>query len=145
MDCCNILETLTNQSLLVKEYKYWNLYLRSRTKTLGTSALVTKQHYNTMSEIPQEAITELSQITKELETVFNKLFKPDKYNYQMNMMKENHTHFNIFPRYSSPREYLNITWTDNGWPALVGDNLEINQEVLIALTEEIKKEISHLE
>lgn len=138
MNCCNILETLTNDSLLIKEYKYWKLYLRSRTKTLGTSALVTNEHYSAMSEIPQEAISELSIITKEFEANLNKMFGPDKYNYQMNMMKENHTHFNIFPRYSSPKEYLDMTWTDLGWPTQVGDNLEVTSQVLMKLAENMK-------
>lgn len=93
-----------------------------------------------MSEIPQEAFTELSVITKQLESVFNTLFAPDKYNYQMNMMKENHTHFNIYPRYSKEVEYLGVKWTDLGWPLMVGENIEIENTVLAELAEVLRKE-----
>lgn len=138
MNCCTILETLTTERLLVKQYQYWSLYLRSRVKTLGTCALVTNEHYAVMSEIPEIAFTELSAITKQLERVYTELFHPDKFNYQMNMMKEMHTHFNIFPRYANPVEYLELTWIDAGWPLLVGENLTIEDEVLEKLAEGLR-------
>jgi len=126
--------------LHIKSYKYWDLYLRGRVKTLGSCVLITKEHYETMSEIPTEAIAELSEISKQLETVFNKLFKPVKYNYQMNMNTENHTHFNIFPRYSTPIQYLGFNWTDNGWPKNVGDNLEVDENILTKLVEQLQSQ-----
>ncbi len=144
MNCCSIQETLTQQELIVKEYKYWTLCLRNRVKTLGSAALFTNTHYQSMSEIPEEAITELSKITKEYELVFNKLFSPDKYNYQMNMMKENHTHFNIFPRYSTTKQYLGMDWVDMGWPLLPGENIEVDMEKLIHLASILREEFKTL-
>lgn len=139
-NCCNILETLTRDDLLIKEYKFWVLYLRGRVKTLGSSALITKQHKETMSALSQEEISELSVITKEFEKVLNETeaFKPDKYNYQMNMMKENHTHFNIFPRYSSDRVYAGVVFKDPGWPQLVSDTLEIDQDIQDVMAKELR-------
>lgn len=91
-----------------------------------------------MSEIPESAFTELSEITKQIEIVFDEEFHPDKYNYQMNMMTETHTHFNIFPRYSKNVMYLGVEWLDTGWPKLVGENLVVDQTILEKVAETLR-------
>jgi diadenosine tetraphosphate (Ap4A) HIT family hydrolase len=126
----------------VKTYTHWSLYLRSRVKTLGTSALITNEHFSKMSEIPEVAFTELHAVTRQLEMVFDQEFHPDKYNYQMNMMKESHTHFNIFPRYSKTTTYLNTEWQDTGWPLLVGENLAVEQSILEKVAEVLRSKFN---
>ena len=142
MSCCNIWEVFDAKNNLIKKYKHWELLVRNRNTTLGNCVAITKRHMENFSDITPDEIKEFAQVVKDIEKALKDSFKYDKMNYQMLMMMENHTHFHITPRYSSPRNFAGIKWVDEGWPKLPSpQKAEVSPETLQKVKEEIKKHI----
>lgn len=116
MTCCDIFEVFDEKNNLIKEYKHWKLLIRNRDTTLGNCVAITKRHLEHFSDIAPEEMTEFTQVVKDIEKSLKQSFAYDKINYLMLMMKDKHTHFHIIPRYSVPKNFAGIDWTDDEWP-----------------------------
>jgi diadenosine tetraphosphate (Ap4A) HIT family hydrolase len=142
MLCCNIWDIFDEKNNFIKEYKHWKLLIRNRNQTLGNCVAITKRHLEAFSEITPEEMQEFAQVVKDVENSLKKSFSYDKINYQMLMMVDNHTHFHIIPRYSSPRKFAGREWTDDGWPKLPGPQKEpVPQDILQQVKEELLKNL----
>ena len=107
MTCCDIWEVFNEKDLLVKEYDHWKLLLKEAPKTLGNCVAITKRHTEAFSEITDEEMKDFAKLIREVEKAAKQAFNYDKINYLMLMMKDNHTHFHIFPRYKETKEIPN--------------------------------------
>jgi len=143
MPCCNIWEVFNEKDLLIKEYKYWKLLLRNKNITLGAAVLITKEHYEALSELNYEEMKEFLDIVKEYNKAVKAAFNHEKTNYLMLMMKDKHTHYHILPRYSSPRNFAGFEWTDEDWPKMTWKQTkpEVSMEILQKVKEELKKNL----
>ena len=139
-----IFETFDENNNLIKEYDHWKLLVSNRTKTLGNCVLITKQHHKRFSELSDEEMVDFNKAVKEIENALKKLFDYDKINWLMLMMKDNHTHFHIIPRYEKPRTFAGMEFVDarfeEGNP-LLNPKLDLSQEILNEIKEEIKKNL----
>ena len=105
-----ILKTFNYDELLIKEYKHWYLLLRSNQTTIGSMVLIEKNFHTKFSDITSESFAEFGKIIKEIELTLKTLFRYDKINYLMLMMRDKEVHFHVIPRYSKEVTYKSITF-----------------------------------
>ena len=101
---------------LIKSYNYWSVLLRPQQVTLGSLILANHSNAHALSDLPSDEICELSDITKQIESVLTRCFKYDKINYLMLMMVDPHVHFHVIPRYQETRNFESLDFTDITWP-----------------------------
>ena len=117
-------------SSVIKSYKYWSVLLRPQQVTLGSLILANHSDEQALSNLPTDEICELSDITKEIESVLTRCFKYDKINYLMLMMIDPHVHFHVIPRYQEAREFESLKLRDISWPGPpdLGHKLDMSKE-----------------
>ena len=142
MSCCTIWETFDENNNIIKEYLHWKLLLRNRNTTLGNCVAITKRHIERFSDIRSEEMEDFSHVVKDVEHALKKSFNYDKINYLMLMMKDDHTHFHIIPRYSSQRKFSGLIWYDEEWPkpTIIQKDL-LDSKILAEIKTKIKANI----
>src|SRR3989338_1164096 len=103
MACCDIFTVFDEKNNLIKEYTHWKLLIRNRSTTLGNCVAITKTHHEQFSGLSAEEMKDFSNVVKDIEKALSICFHYDKINYLMLMLKDNHTHFHILPRYATPK------------------------------------------
>lgn len=127
---------------LVKEYAHWTLSVRYDVATLGGCVAITKENHTHLRELSADEWTEFGELCKDFENATKKAFKAEKWNYLCLMMVDEHTHFHLLPRYSSPREFAGKEWEDRWWPRPTGsEKVTANHGEIIAVRDELKKSI----
>ncbi len=101
---------------LLKEYKYWVVLLRPKQVTAGCMVLACKEGGESLSEVSQNAYSELPLVTGEIESTLKKAFAMEKINYLALMMVDKYVHFHVIPRYSEVKSFDNVKFFDKGWP-----------------------------
>ena len=113
MTCCPIFEVFDEEHLLIKEYKHWKVLAHTAPRTLGSCVVLTKSHHPRFGELSEEETAELAVVAKELEGALMQLWKFDNINWLMLMMKDKHTHFHVFPRYETDKEFEGKTFAND--------------------------------
>ena len=139
----DILETFNFKDLLIKEYKNWYLLLRNDQTTIGSLVLIEKNFHKRLSNISDSSFIEFGNIVREIEQALNNLFRYEKINYLMLMMKDSEVHYHIIPRYSKDQQYEAVIFKDEGWPNLpdLKNFNQISMKLKLKLLEQIKKEL----
>ena len=139
----DILEAFNFKDLLIKEYQNWYLLLRNDQVTIGSLVLIEKDFHNKLSNISDESFIEFGNIVREIEEALNNLFKYEKINYLMLMMKDKEVHYHVIPRYSKDKLYESVTFKDEGWPNLPNfkNYNYIDMKLKLKLLESIKKNL----
>jgi len=101
---------------LIHDYQYWSVLLRPQQVTLGSLIIAAHSEVTQLSHLGVEAMTELAQVTTDVEKTLKSCFQYDKINYLMLMMVDPHVHMHVIPRYESIREFRQISFTDEDWP-----------------------------
>jgi diadenosine tetraphosphate (Ap4A) HIT family hydrolase len=99
----------------IREWDHWVLLLRQTQPTLGSCILAAKSHATAFGEIDAAAFTELSVVTRQIESALSSATAYSKINYLMLMMVDPHVHFHIIPRYEGVREWQGMSFADTGW------------------------------
>lgn len=122
-------------NLLVAESDFWRWSVRPVHSTLGAGILSLKRFCTSMSDLTTAEAKDLATITKLIESRLAEVYQPDKMNYLMLMMVDNHLHFHVLPRYGTAREFAGRSWEDQGWPALpeMGANSDLAGTPLLAV------------
>ena len=139
----NILETFNFKDLLIKEYQNWYLLLRKDQVTIGSLVLIEKNFHKKLSDISDESFIEFGNIVREIEKTLSDIFKYEKINYLMLMMKDDEVHYHIIPRYSEDKQFDSVIFTDKGWPNLpdLKDYNHTEMKLKLNLVKYIKKEL----
>ncbi|MDW3094318.1 MAG: HIT family protein [Gammaproteobacteria bacterium] len=101
---------------LIMSYEYWSVLLRPEQVTLGSLILANHSNAHAFSDLSSASMSELSIVTKDIETALSNCFHYDKINYLMLMMIDPHVHFHVIPRYSTDKIFESITIVDKFWP-----------------------------
>ena len=132
--------------LLIKEYKYWEVYLNENQCYLGKVYIWAKRKdVLDFFDMTKEEQEEYFKIGKELKKALSNLFKPDLYNYATLANVSPHLHTHFIPRYKDKRELFGVTFTDERWGqnyAPYNKGFKISEEILIKIKEAMKSELS---
>ena len=133
------IETFGYPETLIADYRHWVVLLRLQQVTLGSLILACKEPATAFSGLSPEAFDGIGAAVGDIETCLRGTFAYDKINYLMLMMVDPHVHFHVLPRYSEPRTFAGLAFTDAGWPA--APNLQAVNEITTAQRAEL---IGHL-
>lgn len=94
-----------------------------------------------MSEVSSEEMKQLGKLIQTVEKTLKSAFDYNIINYLMLMMVDHHVHYHVIPRYDGKRIFENLTWIDNGWPALptLGDNQHSDKNLLTKIQTVLKE------
>lgn len=127
---------------LIKEYKYWELYINANQNYLGKCVIWCKrENAIDLADATPEEQSELFLILNELQEALKEVFRADWFNYLFlgNVMRHLHCHF--MPRYSKPQTFMGITFTDELYGQYPDDsndnNVAVSQEVLYAMRDKL--------
>lgn len=125
---------------LVAEFEHWVVLTRPAQPTLGSLVLAAKSDVTAFGDLPQEAHTELKQVTTAIEAALGKAVSYAKLNYLMLMMVDPNVHFHVIPRYEGAREWQGREFVDVGWPKVpdLGHAVALEGEDLAALVAWLK-------
>jgi diadenosine tetraphosphate (Ap4A) HIT family hydrolase len=101
---------------LIREYEHWLVLLRPAQVTLGSLVLAAKSSAQAYSDLPPEAFTEQGRVVAHIERALRAFCAFEKINYLMLMMVDPEVHFHVIPRYSEPRAFDGVLFSDSGWP-----------------------------
>lgn len=136
---------MNQKNLLIKEYKFWEVYLHENQYYLGRVYIWAKREDALdLFDITKEEREEYFKIGKELKKALGKLFKPDLYNYATLANVTSHLHTHFIPRYSSNRKFSGIIFNDERWGqnyAPYNKGFKVSEEVLIKIRDALKKEL----
>lgn len=122
----------------VKEYTHWILEVSFRQHTLGCFIIFAKRNVEKISDLSNEEIIELRDVTEELEATLSNIeqFKPDRFNYLQMGNALHHLHFHAIPRYSSPRTFFDKECVDGtfGHPP-VWSTTEVDKKLVLKIKE----------
>jgi diadenosine tetraphosphate (Ap4A) HIT family hydrolase len=103
---------------LIAEYQHWVVLLRPAQPTLGSLVLAARSDATAFPELPQEAFTELWDVTADVEATLQRTVAFERINYLMLMMVDPHVHYHVIPRYEGTRTLEDIAVADAGWPRM---------------------------
>ena len=104
--------------LTILRTKYWTWSVRPVPCTLGAGIISLNRFCKSFAEVNDEEHVDLGNLIRKIESKLTTTFTPDKYNYLMLMMVDEHVHFHALPRYSSTQLFNSLEWIDSGWPKL---------------------------
>lgn len=101
---------------LIKEYKYWTVSVHQNQGYLGRCVVWCKrENALDLADATEEEQKELIPILRDLREAVKNAFQPDWFNYAFLGNEARHLHGHFLPRYSSPRQFEGITFTDDKW------------------------------
>ncbi len=128
--------------LLIKDYKYWAIYIHDNQSYLGRCIIWCKrENALDLTEATPEEQSELFVVLNELRNALAKTFKPDWLNYSFLGNETRHLHGHLIPRYEKPQEFMGVVFEDK----LYGHNYKTDKdfitppEVLSSIQTKIKE------
>lgn len=119
------------EELFIKEFNYWILMLKPVPVTIGSCIMLLKRKCSSLSEVTIDEMNEFPQVCGFFERKCKLLYGAVKFNYHVNMMKEDFVHFHAIPRYDKEMSRHGIKWTDKEWPLGVKMyKTEVSEEIL---------------
>ena len=101
---------------LIKEYRHWLVNIHQNQGYLGRCIVWYKREDALdLVDATEDEQKELILILGELREAAKRAFQPDWFNYAFLGNETQHLHGHFIPRYSSPREFDGITFTDERW------------------------------
>ena len=127
---------------LIKEYKYWQIYINANQSYLGRCVVYCKRpNALDLADATPEEQQELFVVLHDLREATKKVFQADWFNYFFlgNVMRHLHGHF--LPRYEKPKTFMGITFNDELYGHYPNDNddytVAVPQEVLHAMKDRL--------
>lgn len=134
-----ILKKFNYKTNLIKEYDGWYWLLREEQVTIGSSILINKNPHLSFSELNEEELLELKQITSEIENSLSENYDYQRINYLMLMMNDPTVHFHVIPRYDKVKIFKKNKFYDHGYPGV--PSLDLVNNCDRKLKEQIIKQI----
>jgi len=118
--CCSVWQKFDLENNLIKEFQNWIVLLGTKKKTLGYCVAITKKHHESIADLSPVEMAEYQVVAKVTENALTKAFVFDKIHHLMLMSFDKHTHFHIYPRYKTPREFAGLSFLDDFKPNPLG-------------------------
>ncbi len=133
-----------NSDRLVKDYKYWAVYIHKNQNYIGRCVVWCKREDALdLADATLEEQEELFVVLNDLRNALKKLFQPDWYNYSFLGNSTRHLHGHFIPRYETTREFMGVTFKDEFWGQnyKTDSSFKIPDEVFVGIQEKIKESI----
>lgn len=109
--CLRVEQTLAHQyPYLIHEFENSYLYLGEHQFYRGYCVLVTKEHFQEMTDVPDEQRTNLFKEMMVAHSAIEKAFLPKKMNMCSLGNVVPHVHWHFFPRYADDANFTNPPW-----------------------------------
>jgi len=128
------------ENLKILSTQYWTWSVRPSQPTLGSGIISLNRYALHFSEVTEEEMADLGILISKLEKAVKSTFDYDIMNYLMLMMVDHHVHYHVIPRYNGTRQFADLEWVDNGWPALpvLADSQDKGQsDLLLKIKDEL--------
>lgn len=116
------------RTLLIKEYKYWNLSIAESQTLIGWTHASLKRHICFFEELTDEELIELKYVVRETKEALNKTFKPDWFNVMQLGNMTPHLHFQLVPRYKEKRFFEGRIFIDKTYGRPISDEWVIEKD-----------------
>lgn len=130
---------------IIKDFKYWTLYLHENQCFLGRCYIVCKRNGAVdFFDMTNEEKEELFEIGKKLKKALADLFQPDLFNYASLGNVFVHLHLHVIPRYKAGRKFKNIIFIDENWGknyTPYNYNFKLDESVLFGIKDVIKEKL----
>ena len=98
---------------LVKEYKYWGIYVHENQGYLGRCVVWCKRDDALdLADATPEEQSELFLVLRDLREATKKVFQPDWFNYSFLGNETRHLHGHFIPRYAKTKTFMDIVFED---------------------------------
>jgi diadenosine tetraphosphate (Ap4A) HIT family hydrolase len=98
---------------LIKEYKYWAIYVHPNQSYLGRCVVWCKRDdAPDLADATPEEQSELFLVLRDLREAAKKVFQPDWFNYSFLGNETRHLHGHFIPRYAKPKTFMGIMFED---------------------------------
>ena len=101
---------------LIRELDHWVVLLRPAQVTLGSLLLAARSEATAYADLPDQAFAEQGTAVRMIEESLAGFCSYERINYLMLMMVDPNVHFHVIPRYSKPRSWNGMAFSDAGWP-----------------------------
>lgn len=133
------------EQLKMKQFGNWSVYLHQSQCYLGRLYLAALREDDVdLFDMTLEEREEFFDIGKKVKKALTELFNPDRLNY-LNLQNEwRHLHIHVIPRYSTPRSFDSITFTDERWGknyAPYNKDFKVPETTLFKLRDEMSKKL----
>jgi len=128
--------------------KYWTVGIIPDQPYLGRGLITLLDHKASLAELSDQEWQEFHDIVRKLEPAYQKTFgaRPLNLGCFMNHGYRDdpahpHVHWQIFPRYKNPVEFMDITFVDELYGNFYDDNARkpISEEVVAAIAQRLKE------
>lgn len=115
------------RALIVHRGRYNFVVLNAFPYTSGHSMVVPYQHLDRLSKLAAEPLSEMTELTKQLEAILFDLYHPDGVNLGMNIGKAagagvaGHIHMHVLPRWVADANFMTVVGETRVLPELLSD------------------------
>jgi diadenosine tetraphosphate (Ap4A) HIT family hydrolase len=96
-------------------FRHWSISVANEQNYLGKCIVALRRHEEDFLALRADEREEMWQAASAVRDALTRCFAPDRFNYQVLGNSVPHVHMHLTPRYTSPREFAGMTFTDEHW------------------------------
>jgi len=96
-------------------FRHWSVSAANEQNYLGKCILALRRHEEDFLALRAEEREEMWAAARAVRDALMRCFAPDRFNYQVLGNSVAHVHMHLTPRYTAPREFAGMTFTDEHW------------------------------
>lgn len=131
-----------DEDLLIKNYRYWTLYLAECQFLIGWCHGIVNRHIQHFEELHNNELAEFKEVVRDWKKMLNRTFEPNWFNIMQLGNMTPHLHFQMVPRYKNPRYFLSRKFEDEKWGRIIQDKWVVeDKDFLMKLKEHLNSHI----
>jgi diadenosine tetraphosphate (Ap4A) HIT family hydrolase len=99
----------------IGSFQYWSVSVATEQNYLGKCIIALRRHEEDFLALRAEEREEMWEAARAARDAVARCFAPDHFNYQILGNSVRHIHMHLTPRYTAPREFAGVTFTDEHW------------------------------
>ncbi|HEV8573137.1 MAG TPA: HIT domain-containing protein [Dehalococcoidia bacterium] len=99
----------------IGSFQYWSVSVAAEQNYLGKCIIALRRHEEDFLALNGDEREEMWEAALAVRDALARCFAPDHFNYQVLGNSVRHIHMHLTPRYTAPREFAGMTFTDEHW------------------------------
>jgi diadenosine tetraphosphate (Ap4A) HIT family hydrolase len=99
----------------IGSFHYWSVSVATEQNYLGKCIIALRRHDEDFLSLTAGEREEIWEAAQAVRDALARCFAPDHFNYQVLGNSVRHIHMHLMPRYTAPREFAGMTFTDDHW------------------------------